>query len=947
MATLRSLLDRFSSIRRPSLSSAGSGSYSSLAKKQATAEDAIADNMYSSGDLSAEAYKTQLNQRLLRAWNTPAQVVSIKVKLNDVAQTLQDTQINADYAAGKYTTSQILDYEKQKLNSMSEPNSAAYVKQQQKIQGLQDKMEKENRAAFRVSENLRISNLPEDTSASILEKARLYQTLSDQARLDGDTQQADSLLTQANNYTNSAKRADINDLITSTRLSVSESPTEGRGVPSAESGLSFLDQLLGKKTAVSGNTAEGGVPAQGGVSPTTPSAASTGFSGYSSPAVQNKLKTLDRQKMTLDRLYQDQDGTANMIQTYRDAVARASGDQKTQLTIALNNLIDKADGIQSSIDNTTQGITDTVIGIQEAQQKVAASSFNQEVRTNNLQFTKAESDLENAFKTGKINKQEYIEKGATLAATKTQFFEQASGIYNQFGNDSSAESYLQKSQDMQGITESLINVYQNLDDYEPVFNDSSSNLTNLLGKKINKGDVILQDVRQLKDGGKWDQNYTRLNGVYHRIYYKDLPDEYKDAQGYALPNVANTANVANFFNNAYVYNVDKEGQVVTENVAFVKYSDGQGGYSREAVPESRLQRLVADKAVVKDKKGDFVGYEPQQTGALLKAAAGTQALMEKYIPGAKNAGDKFRELITPTSFEKQWMVNPLSPITSYITPLVEKAKGTIGSLFQKAKDFATRTISSVNPVKPALAADLGVNIDSPYADAIASAFGQDAADALRVIQGENVTQDPRARNKNSDGSEDRGLFQINSNTFNDFWNRKQDVLRAAGINNYNDMWDPVKNAKMARIIKDEQGWKAWYGAPDDLVNPTPAPTATPLPTSEPKSVVSNVQAAGSNPQVYARSTSSPITARDVVSEIPKMASFVGTGVSNLVSNAAKNVSTYFNPTSNQGNNFWSTPTAKVLGNIQSSIQKVTQPVVNTVKNTVSNIGNTLKKLKFW
>ncbi len=65
-------------------------------------------------------------------------------------------------------------------------------------------------------------------------------------------------------------------------------------------------------------------------------------------------------------------------------------------------------------------------------------------------------------------------------------------------------------------------------------------------------------------------------------------------------------------------------------------------------------------------------------------------------------------------------------------------------------------------------------------------------------------------------SQDRGLFRINNRTFADFKERKPALLKKAGISSYKDMYDPVKNAKMAKIIYDEQGWNAWFAAPEDL-----------------------------------------------------------------------------------------------------------------------------------
>ena len=112
-----------------------------------------------------------------------------------------------------------------------------------------------------------------------------------------------------------------------------------------------------------------------------------------------------------------------------------------------------------------------------------------------------------------------------------------------------------------------------------------------------------------------------------------------------------------------------------------------------------------------------------------------------------------------------------------------------------------------------------VNVDfskEKFATPIKRYFGKQAANAVRVLGGENARRDPNAENHNSDGSIDRGLFQINSNTFADFMKRKGALLRENGIRSYDDMFDPTKNTIMASIIYKEQGWNAWYGSPPDL-----------------------------------------------------------------------------------------------------------------------------------
>jgi hypothetical protein len=71
--------------------------------------------------------------------------------------------------------------------------------------------------------------------------------------------------------------------------------------------------------------------------------------------------------------------------------------------------------------------------------------------------------------------------------------------------------------------------------------------------------------------------------------------------------------------------------------------------------------------------------------------------------------------------------------------------------------------------------------------------------------------------KQPEPSEDRGLFRINNSTFYDYQKRFPNTLKKAGITSFEDMYDPDKNIKMARLIFEKQGWGAWFAAPKSLV----------------------------------------------------------------------------------------------------------------------------------
>ena len=116
----------------------------------------------------------------------------------------------------------------------------------------------------------------------------------------------------------------------------------------------------------------------------------------------------------------------------------------------------------------------------------------------------------------------------------------------------------------------------------------------------------------------------------------------------------------------------------------------------------------------------------------------------------------------------------------------------------------------------------------PYAKEIATAWKDKKGIAHQIlrwidpvtgdIKGENVSyaNGPQMDVPNKDGSIDRGLFRINSQTFADYMRRMPDRLRALGITSWDDMLDPLLNARMARLIYGYQGAGAWYAASPSL-----------------------------------------------------------------------------------------------------------------------------------
>lgn len=663
------LLSKFRSITRPSLGkSTSSGTFSSYAKKQQAAEDAIMDNQYESGILSPEAYLSSLNTRLTRTSNTPLINVNLKEKIQNTQTKVNDAIVANNQASGAYTTGDVLSYEKRKLATMTETGSPTYLAQQQKITELQNKVEKEARTAYRTQEMLRISQLPGDNSATLWEKAKVLKTLSDQARLDGDTQQADTLVTQYNNTVGSAKRADVNDIITGARLSVSGTPTAGLGTPTSEAGASRL---------TSGGQVEGGGSTAGGGSSqsTAPSAVTTGYSGVSNTAVQNALKTLDAKYKSYERTSNAINDDNTMIAKYQEAIAASEGDQRTQLTIAYQNLVDSKAQKENSLGILEQGINDTATHIQELQQKAAASEFSQEVRKNNIKFDKAESDLETAFAKGEINKEEYVSKAAGLAKMKTTYLGQASDVFNQYGNDSSAQTYMDKSAEMEKVHQNLIGVANNINNWEPIAVDPGGKLTNIFGKSVQSGDVTLTNVQQLKDSGNFDLNYTNDNGVYRKITYPGV--ERTSGEYWSQKDLKDLGVVP------VVYKTNKDGKQEQVTLVDTQSPGGKGAWaatSRFVTPD----RIVADSKKIGDIQKQIDQGKSEYQAVLEKQKQDNAAKLKSALP--------IQSLISGNQEKQPSLIDRL------FNPIQQKAQPAITNALTGVKDFMGNAISGAKDI---------------------------------------------------------------------------------------------------------------------------------------------------------------------------------------------------------------------------------------------------------
>ena len=113
---------------------------------------------------------------------------------------------------------------------------------------------------------------------------------------------------------------------------------------------------------------------------------------------------------------------------------------------------------------------------------------------------------------------------------------------------------------------------------------------------------------------------------------------------------------------------------------------------------------------------------------------------------------------------------------------------------------------------------------TPY-DSLIEKYFKDSCNAKRILKwtkngnsyGENVkfiTENADRQNRN--GSWDRGLFRINSDTFADYLRRMPELLHNNQIYTWDDMLNIEKNIKMAQIIYIYEGYCAWFAVPNDL-----------------------------------------------------------------------------------------------------------------------------------
>lgn len=139
-----------------------------------------------------------------------------------------------------------------------------------------------------------------------------------------------------------------------------------------------------------------------------------------------------------------------------------------------------------------------------------------------------------------------------------------------------------------------------------------------------------------------------------------------------------------------------------------------------------------------------------------------------------------------------------------------------GGTYEFSPDLSQVLLNSFNDVNQATPAATVLN--HPPSN---SFIPTDPQSNNHINMGENASfKTDNIDVKNENGTIDRGLFRINSGTFdgmkqNPYWNKR---MQDKNITSWDDMNDPQKNADMARLIWERGGgnFEQWFAAPRKL-----------------------------------------------------------------------------------------------------------------------------------
>lgn len=978
MAQVRSLAQRYASISKPRAVGGQSSYFTTLAKRNQAAEDDVVDNNYSRGLISAETYMNELTKRLTRTTNTPLQRANITQKITQVQESYEDAIMQNRYKAGEISARDMYNYENAKLSRMSAADSQAYQAQSAKVQGLLDSANKQERKDYRISEMNRISRMPEDSSVLLQQKANLYKKLRDMAIEDGDQQDATTLDTTYNNYQSSASRAQIYEQFQTSQNAIKEefnpsTPTPEAGVQTQAAPATPIPAGVTPGTFGSPATSGAGVT---GSAESSPAGTVAGPSQQElDAAVQQVIadgqeRIAQAQEMLQSRLNYKKQLENDIAETTRYIEAAQVARDAYKRTGASDDVIrmdEQIKAYQRSINTYKEHLQEVNAGIKEAQINVDDVTKEAKYKigyvgnqsAENL-IKDAEQNLELELQMGKITKEQYLADRREIIQQKVNLYQQQADLYGEFDK---TNPQAQAARDAQREE------YKNL----RIIDTQKNNAGRFELVRDLDGTVALKDVYAQKVAKTFEQDYVQDGSIWTKVQIPGLTNAdgtpmsasqaIKEGYAWTTNNPEEMPFIAKLDANGVIQRLPIV-RVDNKNEIYEKVSTliDQGRYTYDSAT-GQFTSKPETKPTLLDKANEVVrAVAPEMRKApaqfLLEKAQELPKLDLKDI--YKRAAEPLQTLLKkapiPTGIDAlksttgidvtKSPISQVPNITSAVGNVLGKARGYAGTLLDGLVHTLFRPIEKVTgketPVIPEV-------VGKPFAKEIAQIWGSLAPDVYRTLEGENRGLDPNAVNINKDGSKDTGLLQINENTFNDFMRRKGNILRQNGITSYADMRDPVKNLRMAKIIHDEQGWDAWFGAPDDLRSPTP--TATPTPTKAPSPTP----------------TPTPLSGVDRVKQLNATNGWNQSPSSNI--QATKPMNTI----SAKSSNSQGAPIVKTINNVPSVKQYdvnkgfVYQPIkaptppapqpapkpniIQTIQKAAGNAVNTAKnllgKLKFW
>ena len=213
---------------------------------------------------------------------------------------------------------------------------------------------------------------------------------------------------------------------------------------------------------------------------------------------------MDRSQKTLDRLYNDVSQKQYQLSKYDEAIKKATGDQKTALITARNNLADSLAQTKNSIEITTSGVGDTVSRIQELRAKAVVAAESRKSSVFNREATAEERRIETEFAAGKLSKEEYIKSKLELEQTRLSSYDYFANTFRQYGADDTATAFDTK------VLESERKIDENI---KPI----ADNIGNYEAYREGNKKIELRDFTNDKANGFFENKYLKVGNVFRKV----------------------------------------------------------------------------------------------------------------------------------------------------------------------------------------------------------------------------------------------------------------------------------------------------------------------------------------------------------------------------------------------------------------------------------------------